>query len=66
MERQPQIGDLVRYGPRHNVTPNHLLPLAVITHVEGNDFRLMWVKGRGKLSKFEWLSQGNIEVVARA
>jgi hypothetical protein len=64
MERQPQVGDLVSYCRFHN-TP-HSSELGVITHAEGSNVRLLWVKGRGKLSKFEWLSCDNIKVVARA
>ena len=61
---RPQVGDLVRYRPLHYSSRSQ--DLAVVVHVERNDVRLLWVKGRGKLSKFEWLSRGNIEVVSRA
>jgi len=60
----PQVGDLVRYRPLHNAA--RAMDLAVVVHVERNDIKLMWTKGRGKLSKFEWLSHGNLEIVGRA
>ena len=62
MERQPQVGDLIKYHPLHGTCSD----LAIVMNVDYGDVRVLWAKERRNTSQFEWLPIGMVNVVSRA
>ena len=62
MDRQPQVGDLVKYHPLISSNAG----LAVIANISDGDARVLWCSGRNLISKFQWLPLVDLKIVARA
>ena len=62
MDRQPQVGDLVKYHPLISSNAGR----AVIANISDGDARVLWCSGRNLISKFQWLPLVDLKIVARA
>jgi hypothetical protein len=64
MERQPQVGDLVKYYPL--IAHAQSAGLAVVANISDEYARVLWCNARNLISKFQWLPLVDLKIVARA